>query len=120
MIARYAGIFAVCFVTACAQTPQQVVFQAKETYVGAGTVFIAYGSQPRCGSPGAKEPPLCSSQAIVDAGKKADNVAVTALDSAETAVRTPGFTESMVTAAAASARAAVDAFVAITTNLKGK
>ena len=95
-------------------TPQQVVFDAKASYTGAGKTFLVYGNLPRCATVPVQP---CSNQAIIDVVKKADNVAFTALAVAEDTVRTPGFGESAIKDAATSATNAVKAFVTITSDL---
>lgn len=97
------------------QTPEQVVFQAKSAYSAALTAAVAYKRLTPC-SDTVKQP--CSDPAIVKQLQKADTAASTALDAAETAVRTPGFGKDVITTATTAARAALDAFVSITTTLK--
>lgn len=96
------------------ESPQQAVFQAKVGYAVALSAAVAYNNLPRCG-----EPP-CSDPAIVAQLRRADNTAIAALDASEAAVRTPGFGESLVTSAVAAAKAALAAFVSITSSLRSK
>lgn len=107
---------AVALVVACSlpSTPQQVVFDAKASYTGAGKTFLLYGNLPRCA---VTVPKPCSSQAVIDVVKKADNVAFGALQVAEDTVRTPGFGEAAIKDASIAATNAVKAFVTITSDL---
>lgn len=107
-----AAVVVALALVACAipNTPQQTVYAAKATYVGAAETALRYMNLPRCAAP-AVQP--CSSQAVVDGIKKADNIAFAALEQAEAVVRTPGFGESAVTSAVAAAQGAVRAFVEI-------
>lgn len=102
---------------AAPQSPQQSVFQAKSGYAVALTAAVTYKKLPPCGQP-VKMP--CSDKAVVAQLQKADNVAATALDSAESAVRTPGFGKDVVNSAIAAANAALAAFTSITSTLKVK
>ena len=95
------------------ESPQQAVFQAKSSYAVALTAAVAYKRLPDC--VGAPQP--CSSAPVVSQLQKADNVAASALDAAESAVRTPGFGESIVASAVGSAKAALAAFLSITATL---
>ncbi len=97
------------------QTPAQSVLAATATYNGAGKVALTYMALPRCTDGG---PKVCSSPAVVDAIKTADNAAYATLKSAEAVVRTPGFGDDAITSAVAAARGAVDAFVAVTNAVK--
>lgn len=97
------------------KTPAQSVLAATATYNGAGKVGLTYMALPRCTDGG---PKVCSSQAVVDAIKTADNAAYATLTSAETVVRTPGFGDDAITSAVTAAKGAVDAFVAITNTVK--
>lgn len=109
------SIFMLCAAAlgACAtpsDTPQQVVFAAKEGYATALTAAVAYKHLPVC-TDAVKAP--CSKPEIVRQLQKADTVASGALDAAETAVRTPGFGTNLVSSAIAAASAAVGAFTSI-------
>lgn len=101
---------------AAPQSPQQSVFQAKSGYAVALTAAVTYKRLPDC----TKAPQPCSDKAVVAQLQKADNVAATALDSAESAVRTPGFGKDVVNSAIAAANAALAAFTSITSTLKVK
>lgn len=94
-------------------TPSQAVFQAKSSYAVALTAAVAYKRLPDCS--GAPLP--CSDRVVVAQIQKADNVAAAALDAAESAVRSPGFGESIVASAVGSAKAALAAFLSITATL---
>lgn len=97
------------------QTPAQSVLAATATYNGAGKVALTYMALPRCADAG---PKVCSSPAVVDAIKTADNAAYATLVSAEKVVRTPGFGDDAISSAVTAARGAVDAFVAVTNAVK--
>ncbi len=103
---------------ACAtpESPEQAVFQAKAGYAVALAAAVAYVELPRCN---VAKPP-CSDAALVTQLRKADDVTNGALSAAEQAVRTPGFGESIVVSAVATARSALAAFVAITSTLGSK
>lgn len=108
-LALYAGLGG----CAAPESPQQSVFQAKSGYAVALTAAVAYKRLPDC----TKAPQPCSDKAVVTQLQKADTVASTALDAAETAVRTPGFGDAVVASSVTAARSALDAFVSITTSL---
>lgn len=95
------------------ESPQQSVFQAKSAYAVALTAAVAYKRLPDC----ARAAQPCSDKAVVAQLQKADTVASTALDSAEHAVRTPGFGQNVVSSAVAAAQAALQAFTSITATL---
>ena len=97
--------------------PQVAVFAVKGAYETALTVAVAYAQLPRC-STGTKA--ICSDQALVDQVVRARNVARDSIASAEGAVRTPGFGADVPATALTAAQAALDAFKAITTNLRVK
>lgn len=100
--------------TAPALTPQITVFTVKATYEGALTGMTAYARLPRC-TPA--NTPVCSSQPVLDQLERARVTARSAIDSAEGAVRTPGFGSDMLTTAVAAADAATKALTAITNGL---
>jgi hypothetical protein len=105
----------VLFLTACAtpETAQQAVFQTKSGYEVALTAAVAYKRLPPCEK--AAQP--CSDKSVVAQLQKADKVAYDALRAAESAVRTPALGQGSANAAVTAARAALDAFVSITTSL---
>lgn len=111
-------IVAVLLLSGCAtpETPQQAVFQAKSSYAVALTAAVAYKRLPDC----SRAPQPCSDKAVVVQLQKADNVASTALDAAETAARSPGFGQDIVSTAVGSAKAALSAFLSITSTLGSK
>lgn len=120
---HFVALLLVGLVAACANqntgpSPANIVYAAKQTFVGAQTLAIQYVSLPRCGQP--SSPPLCSDQGVVDAIKKGNNDAVIALDAAEKTVRDPNASGSVVNAAVVGAQNAVAAFTAIVNaNKKG-
>lgn len=112
------NILLICllFIVACStvpQTPGQGVYAAKATFAGALGAAVQYASLPRCVE-GVPVLQACSDQGVLDDMKKASLAAQEALDEAEKVVRTPGVGDSAITAAVASASAAVEAFVKIT------
>lgn len=102
--------------TSAPKTPQQAVYAAKSSYEVALTAAVAYAELPSC----EKTTPPCSDPKIVAQLKKAQPVARQALDAAESAVRTPGFGDDVVTSSVAAAQAALTAFVSITASLEKK
>ena len=98
------------------ETPQQAVFAAKAGYATALTAAVAYKNLPDC----AKAPAPCSDRVMVAQVRKADDVAIAALDASESAVRTPGFGESIVASAVAAAKAALAAFLSITATIRSQ
>lgn len=99
--------------TTTAQTPAQTVYEAKSGYLVALSAAVAYKRLPACGA----NPPPCSRPAVVAQLQKADDVAAGALNAAETAARTPGLSDSTVSASAVAAKAALEAFTSITLSL---
>lgn len=112
-------IVAALLLSACAtpQSPQQAVFQAKSSYEVALTAAVAYRRLPACAVP-VRQP--CSDKAVVAQVQRADKVAFDALGAAESAVRTPGFGDSVISSAVTAAQAALNAFVSITSTLEVK
>lgn len=104
--------------SACAatssQSPAETVFQAKTAHAVALRAAVAYRELPPC----AKAAQPCHDAAIVAQLQKADKVADAALDSAENAVRTPGFGQAVISSTVAAAQAALAAFVSITDTLR--
>jgi hypothetical protein len=99
------------------KSPQQAVFQTKSQYEAALTAAVAYKRLPTCGEPVVQP---CKRQTVLVQIQKADDVAAKALDSAENAVRTPGFGDNVAQSAITASRAALDALVAITSSLQVK
>lgn len=98
------------------ESPAQSVYLVQSDYAAALKIELAYSELPRCGKP--TSPKLCSDVNIMYKVQKADNLAWAAIKQAQTAVRTPGFTDSKVTMAVASAKALTGTFVDITNQLK--
>jgi len=98
------------------QSPSESVFQAKTAHAVALRSAVAYRELPPC----AKAPQPCRDPAIVAQLQKADKVADAALDSAENAVRTPGFGQAVISSAITAAQAALAAFVSITDTLRSR
>lgn len=95
------------------QSPAETVFQAKTAHAVALRSAVAYRELPAC-----PKAPVCHDPAVVAQLQKADRTADAALDAAEAAVRTPGFGESVIASAVASAKAALAAFTSITDTLR--
>ncbi len=110
---RYLIILLALAGCATPETPQQAVFAAKSGYATALTAAVAYKALSDC----SRAPPPCSDYAVIVQLRKADDVAAAALDAAESAVRTPGFGESVIASAVGSAKAALAAFLSITSTL---
>lgn len=96
------------------QSPQTAVFAVRTSYAAALTAAVAYKRLPVCGTPVVLP---CSDPKVVTQLQKADDVASTALDSAENAVRTPGFGKDIANSALTAANAALQAFLTITATL---
>lgn len=96
------------------ENPQQAVFAAEAVHVAALRGAVAYRNLPRCG---AGAPTLCSRPDIITALQQADNAADTAIEAAETTVRTPGFGENVYESAATAAKAAAEAFASFVAGL---
>lgn len=94
------------------ETASQTVFLIEGDYAAALRIELAYSNLPRC--PAAK---LCSDVSVIKKLQKADDIAYDAIQSVQRAVKTPGFDESRLTMAVASANALTSAFVRITDNL---
>lgn len=113
---------ALFFLAACA-TPEQgsgsaatSVYQAKLAYAAVLTGAVEYNNLPRCGRP--TSPALCSSQGAVEAMRKANLAARSALDSAESTVRDPAVKGNTAQLAVTAAGNAVDSFKEIVTLYK--
>lgn len=100
------------------KSPAQVVFETKAAEGAALAIFIQYKALPSCSTP--VHPPLCSDAALVTKVQQADVVAAKAIDTAETAVRTPGFGTDTIATMLTAAQAAVSVLVSTTTTLKVK
>lgn len=98
------------------KTPAQAVFEVKAAEAAALAVFLRYKALPSCALQ--VHPTLCSEPGVVTMVQRADLVAAKAVDTAETAVRTPGFGQNVVQTMLISAQAAVGVLVAATANLK--
>lgn len=113
------GAAALCL-TACStiglgspSTPAQTVYQAEGTYAAILSVEVSYRGLPDCGT-GAK---LCSSLAVVDKLRTADDLAYDALQAWEVAVR-QGLSASTVAVLAQKALAAIADLRALTSTVK--
>ena len=96
--------------TRVGETPAQVVYGLQGDYNAALAIASAYESQPRCLEGQDLTEAVCSDPDAVEAIRSADNKAYAALVGAQEVVRTPGATDSAVSLAIASARAALDFF----------
>ena len=98
------------------KTSAQVVFESKAAEGAALTIFIRYKALPSCAPP--THPAICSDQNVVTRVQQADIVAAKAIDTAETAVRTPGFGTSAIQTMLAAAQAAVGVLTNSTSSLR--
>lgn len=98
------------------KTPAQVVFETKAAEGAALSIFIRYKALPSCAP--ANHPPICSDAALVTKVQQADVVAAKAIDTAETAVRTPGFGSDTISTLLSAATAAVGYLTSSTNSLK--
>jgi hypothetical protein len=106
------------FAAGCATTPQnaaQAVYAAHGTYATALTVAINYKRLPPCNKPPA--PALCSKPEVVKQLQQADDVAFTALSTAQRIVRAPDSSATTVQTAIFNANQAISAFAAIAKKL---
>jgi hypothetical protein len=95
---------------------QKTVYALKASYAALLTGAVAYNKRPRCGHP--TSPITCSDPAIVAQARKADAAVETALDAAESAVRSLSASPTVVEAAIKGAQAALDAFMAVSSVYK--
>ncbi len=100
------------------QTPAQSVFLVEADYAAALRIELAYSNIPRCGKP--TSPTICSEVAVIKKVQTADNVAWTAIQQAQDAVRTPEFGSDKVDTAVAISKSLTSSFVGITNTLKTK
>lgn len=117
---KFTALLAAFALSACAlfeaaETPAQKVYAARVAYGAALDVALEYESLPRCADGG---PVLCSDPAAVAVIRDAQLTADTALDAAEKTVLTPGFSDDVYQAIAASAVNAASAFVTISNQYK--
>ncbi len=98
------------------KTPAQVVFETKAAEGAALAIFIRYKALPSCSVP--MPPTLCANAGVVTKVQQADVIAAKAIDTAETAVRTPGFGTSILASLAAAAQAAVSVLTSSTAGLR--
>lgn len=117
---RLIALAALLYLAACTtpESPAQAVYLAESDYAAALRIELAYSELPRCGKP--SSPTLCSEVSVIRKVQKADDLAWIAIQEAQGAVRTKGFSESRIKAAAASAVGLTKAFVRITNELKVK
>lgn len=99
------------------QSPATIVFNAKTAYAAALVIGNQYKSLPVCTVPATA---LCHDPAVLSQAQKADNVAFVALNTAESAVRTPQIGATAIDRALSAASAALTAFTSITSQLKVK
>ena len=90
------------------KTPAQAVFLAKGEYNAILVAAVHYNELPRCLPQGGQR--LCSNAAVVDQIRRADAVALAALDAAEATVRNPLFGGQILTSSAVAATNAVGAY----------
>lgn len=106
--------FVGCSTVGATATPARAVFTAKTSYAVALNVAVTYKKLPVCAATVA---PPCSNPAVVAQLQKADNVAATALDAAEAAVRSVDLTDDAKSKAVQAAQAALAALLSITNSL---
>jgi hypothetical protein len=99
------------------QSPAQAVYAVEGDYAAALAVAVRYRSLPPCS---ASMIALCSTPEILAQLEKGDVAAWTAIEAAQTTVRTPGATSDTETAALAAAQQATTAFQTIASTLKVK
>jgi hypothetical protein len=102
-----------CAATSSTPSSASQVYAAKNAYEAALVVAVQYNNLPRCGKP--TSPPICSEQSGIDAIRKANTAARTALDAAEKTVRDPAASASATAAASLAATNAVTAMQSILT-----
>lgn len=98
------------------KTPAQTVFEVKAAEGVALAIFVKYKGLPSCALPA--HPVLCSDPAIVTKVQGIDAIAARSIDTAETAVRTPGFGTDTLQSLVAGAQAAVSLLTSATSSLK--
>lgn len=98
------------------KTPAQTVFELKAGEGVALAIFVKYKALPSCALPA--HPVLCSDPAIVAKVQGIDAIAARSIDTAETAVRTPGFGTDTLQSLVAGAQAAVSLLTSATSSLK--
>lgn len=104
-----------CSTTGGKLTPAQTVFQIETQYKAVLAVAVTYEELPRCTTPAVTK--VCSDAGIVTKIRQANDVAKSALDAAQAAVRDPTFDDSATSAAIVSARQALLALTAIAAKL---
>jgi uncharacterized membrane protein len=97
-------------------SPAQYVYQIESDYAVALRAELAYEALPRCGKP--SSPPVCSDLAVAKKVRTVSDAAWIAIQNAQEAVRTPGFEDSKLTSAVASAKALTKTFYDLATTLK--
>ena len=106
------------FTGGCATTPQnpaQAVYAAHGTYTVALTAAVKYKQLPACDKP--TSPLLCSKPEVVAQLQKADDVAFTALQTAQNIIRNPNAGQGAIQTALFNANQAVAAYLAIAKTL---
>lgn len=98
------------------KSPAQSVFEIKAAEAVALTVFLRYKALPRCGQVGSTM--LCSDAGVVSRVQAADLVAAKSIDTAEFAVRSPGFSPAAMQSLLQAAQSAVGNLAGQTASLK--
>lgn len=98
-------------------TAESTVFQIKVDYASSLVLETKYDNLPDCDT---NSTILCSKSSVKKSVRKASEIANSAINDAEYAVRTPGFSDSKIVAAVATAKALTKQFMDITTTLKVK
>lgn len=98
---------------ACTQpeTPQIAVYRIQSDYAAALQTELAYEQLPRCKPERIIR--LCSEVSVIRKIRQADDIAWSAIQEAQIAVRSPGFLESDRETALAIAQALTQSFLAI-------
>lgn len=112
------AILAIAMLAGCASTPQnpaQAVYAAHGTYTVALTAAVKYKQLPACTQPAA--PLLCAKPEVVRQLQQADDVAYTALSTAQRIVRNTNEGASTIQTAVFNATQAVNAFATIAKTL---
>jgi hypothetical protein len=102
-------------------TPQAQVYQIKAAYATALDALIAYDSLPACEAAATPKGSLCSSATGTQKVRAAKDGAKTAIDAAESAVRSPSAgSDSKVTVYLTAAQASVQALVTLLAQIQEK
>lgn len=103
--------------TACTEpkTPAQGIYLIEGDYAAAVSIESKYDALPLCGSAGA--PILCATADIKKTVRKVDDIAWTAISTAQASVRAPSVTVAQGNTAMTTAQSAVAAFTNLVASL---